>query len=94
MNHKMECEKDSSLGVLIIGSLYWDPARKEWRAKRLNLDGERFVRAPPSVIDSPSSLLQTGSTTGSTQRRRCRDYSTWCVNPMAALTRSVPLAPE
>ena len=32
--------------------------------------------------------------TGSTQRRRCRDYSTWCVNPMEALTRSVPLAPE
>ena len=39
-----------SLGVLIIGSLHWDPdcRRKKWRADRLlNLDSEgRFVRAP------------------------------------------------
>ena len=37
-----------SLGVLIIGSLYWDwdLTRKEWRANRLKPDGERFVRAP------------------------------------------------
>ena len=35
-----------SLGVLIIGSLRWDLARnrEEWRAGRLNLDDERFVR--------------------------------------------------
>ncbi len=49
---------------------------------------------PTFTIDSPPSSLQTVSTTGSTQRRRCQDYSTWCVNPMAALMRSVPLAPE
>ena len=37
-----------SVGVLIIGSLYWDlaPHRKDWRANRLNPDDERFVRAP------------------------------------------------
>ncbi len=37
-----------SLGVLIIGSLYWDLDcdRKKWRTKRLNLDSKRFVRAP------------------------------------------------
>ena len=37
-----------SVGVLIVGSLYWDlaPHRKDWRANRLNLDDERFVRAP------------------------------------------------
>ena len=37
-----------SVGVLIVGSLYWDlaPHRKDWRANRLNPDDERFVRAP------------------------------------------------
>ena len=37
-----------SVGVLIIGSLYWDLAsdRKEWRASRLNAGGARTVRAP------------------------------------------------
>ena len=38
-----------SLGVLIIGSLYWDckrPERVEWRRKRLDLDRKCCVRAP------------------------------------------------
>ena len=36
-----------SLGVLIIGSLYWDNSvRKEWRRERLDLEGQQYVRAP------------------------------------------------
>ena len=37
-----------SLGVLIIGSLYWDPAphRAKWRRDCLDFDGKRYVRAP------------------------------------------------
>ena len=37
-----------SVGVLIIGSLYWDlpEHRKRWRAERLDLDAKRYVRAP------------------------------------------------
>ena len=37
-----------SLGVLIIGSLYWDCNRKreEWRRERLDLNYEQYVRAP------------------------------------------------
>ena len=37
-----------SLGVLIIGSLYWDPAdhRRKWRGDCLDLNGERYVDAP------------------------------------------------
>lgn len=37
-----------SLGVLIIGSLYWDTAdhRTGWRDRCLDLDGEQYVRAP------------------------------------------------
>ncbi len=44
-----EVRNGFSLGVLIIGSLHWDPdcRRKKWRADRLlNLHSERFVRAP------------------------------------------------
>ena len=37
-----------SLGVLIIGSLYWDcdSKRKEWRRERLDLNHKRCVRVP------------------------------------------------
>ena len=36
-----------SLGVLIIGSLYWDnAARQEWRRERLELERQQCVRAP------------------------------------------------
>ena len=36
-----------SLGVLIIGSLYWDnSAREEWRRERLDLERRQSVRAP------------------------------------------------
>ena len=37
-----------SLGVLIIGSLYWDcdSKRKEWRRERLDLNHKQCVRAP------------------------------------------------
>jgi hypothetical protein len=37
-----------TIGVLIVGSLYWDnkPHRKEWRRARLNMDEEFIVRAP------------------------------------------------
>ena len=36
------------IGVLIIGSLYWDPLRhrSDWRRDYLNLDGERCVSVP------------------------------------------------
>lgn len=36
------------VGVLIIGSLYWDPARHriDWRRDCLSLSGERYVSAP------------------------------------------------
>ena len=40
------------VGVLIIGSLYWDgnddsrSHRKKWRDDRLNMDGKRHVRTP------------------------------------------------
>ena len=38
-----------SLGVLIIGSLYWDSKRSErveWRRKRLDMNRKFYVRAP------------------------------------------------
>ena len=35
-----------ALGVLIIGSLYRQPKRDEWRRKRLDLDCKYCVRAP------------------------------------------------
>ena len=37
-----------SIGVLIIGSLYWDSSdhRKKWRDERHALDAEKYVRAP------------------------------------------------
>ena len=36
-----------SLGVLIIGSLYWDnSAREKWRRERLDLERRRCVRVP------------------------------------------------
>ena len=36
-----------SLGVLIIGSLYWDnSAREKWRRERLDLERRQYVRAP------------------------------------------------
>jgi hypothetical protein len=34
-----------SIGVLIIGSLYWDPRRQAWRKSRLNMDEVYNVRA-------------------------------------------------
>jgi hypothetical protein len=34
-----------SIGVLIIGSLYWDPRRKGWRDSRLSMDEVYNVRA-------------------------------------------------
>ena len=35
-----------SLGVLIIGSLLWDPERDAWRRKRLDVDKRHRVRVP------------------------------------------------
>jgi hypothetical protein len=35
-----------SIGVLIIGSLYWDSARQSWRDSRLRLNEAFVVRAP------------------------------------------------
>lgn len=35
-----------SLGVLIIGSLYWDPDRDAWRRRLLDLDKPHRVRVP------------------------------------------------
>ena len=36
-----------SLGVLIIGSLYWDNSiREKWRQERLDLERQLCVRAP------------------------------------------------
>lgn len=35
-----------SLGVLIIGSLYWDPERAAWRRTRLEVDNSHRVRVP------------------------------------------------
>ena len=37
-----------SIGVLIIGSLYWDPSdnRQNWRSERLNLGTKKYVSAP------------------------------------------------
>ena len=36
------------LGILIVGSLYWDrsPVRCRWRQDRLSPSGERLVRVP------------------------------------------------
>ena len=41
-------EWPSSVGILIIGSLYWDTAshRKMWRRDRLDQDQGWYVRAP------------------------------------------------
>ena len=43
-----EVRNGLSLGVLIIGSLYWDPCchRKKWRRDRLDQCNKRYVRAP------------------------------------------------
>ena len=40
--------EEVKIGVLIIGSLFWDPSdpRKKWRRERLDLDAKRHVRAP------------------------------------------------
>jgi hypothetical protein len=35
-----------SIGILIIGSLYWDPERRAWRDSRLRMDEVQTVRAP------------------------------------------------
>lgn len=35
-----------SIGVLVIGSLRWDPEREEWRKARLDLDDSHRVRVP------------------------------------------------
>lgn len=36
-----------SLGVLIIGSLYWDNSdREKWRRERLDLESQLYVRRP------------------------------------------------
>ena len=36
------------IGVLIIGSLYWDKSehRQKWRGERLDLDAQQYVKAP------------------------------------------------
>lgn len=37
------------IGVLIIGSLYWDddkPHREEWRRDRLRMDNRQYVKVP------------------------------------------------
>ena len=43
-----EVRNGFSLGVLIIGSLHWDPRchREKWRRDRLDLSRRRYVRAP------------------------------------------------
>jgi hypothetical protein len=35
-----------SVGILIIGSLFWDPDREPWRKSRLLMDQAMAVRAP------------------------------------------------
>jgi len=35
-----------SIGILIIGSLYWEPGRRTWRDGRLRMDDVRDVHAP------------------------------------------------
>src|SRR5580692_12520499 len=50
-NPEMTSERDGvpltlSIGVLIIGSLYWDPRRQGWRDSRLDVDNVFNVHAP------------------------------------------------
>ena len=51
-DHHMDEPRDvagngPSLGVLIIGSLYWDNSiRDKWRRERLDLERRQYVRAP------------------------------------------------
>lgn len=51
------------IGVLIIGSLYWDgsAARCQWRHDRLGCGGQRKVRAPIRYGRKSSSLLLTAT---------------------------------
>ena len=35
-----------SVGILIIGSLFWDPAREPWRKSRLSMEQAMTVQAP------------------------------------------------
>ena len=46
MNASQDAVGGFSLGVLIIGSLFWDPERDAWRQKRLDVDKRHRVRAP------------------------------------------------
>src|SRR5690348_14469584 len=36
----------SRIGILIIGSLYWEPSREAWRNERLSVEESYRVRAP------------------------------------------------
>ena len=47
------------IGVLMIGSLYWDPARKAWRSSRL-------VDGPPQYVSVPIRYGRRSSTRGNT----------------------------
>lgn len=47
------------IGVLMIGSLYWDPARKAWRSSRL-------VDGPPVYVSVPIRYGRRSSTRGNT----------------------------
>lgn len=47
-NSQVTAGKGFSLGVLIIGSLFWDcrPIREKWRRTRLDMDHKKYVRVP------------------------------------------------
>ena len=56
-----------SVGVLIIGSLYWDLAsdRKEWRASRLSVSnsssGRRWKLDHAPAVGDPTHMVEFGT---------------------------------